>query len=105
MLSALSDDQKRFIAKEIERIHDLLARRTGVLWANVVPDNFMILKCNNEHGLRVVAFEFMSTYEPNFGPEISARGILKRNIGYSHTWLKELGLGDIEVSNDLAKME
>jgi hypothetical protein len=108
LLSALSDDQKRFIAKEVERIHDLLEWWTGLLWANVVPDNFMIVKCNNEHGLRVVAFEFMSTYDPYFGEfeEISPRRILKRNIDYSRTWLKELGLGDnIEVSNDLAKME
>jgi len=105
LLSALSDDQKRFIAKEVERIHDLLECWMGLLWANVVAGNFMIVKCNNEHGLRVVAFEFMAACE-NFGAGISPRRLLKRNIDYSRTWLKELGLGDyIEVSNDIAKME
>ena len=98
MLSVLSEEQKKFISKEVVRTHELL-KSVGLLWTNMERDNFMIVKCNkNVHGIRVVAFEFMAAYfSLNLSPELSPGGIMKRNIAYSRSWLKKFGLLDVEV--------
>ena len=43
MLSALSEEQKRFISKEVGRIHELL-KSVRLVWTNMEPDNFMMVK-------------------------------------------------------------
>jgi hypothetical protein len=99
MLSALSEEQKSFISKQVRRIHELL-KSVRLVWTNMEPDNFMIVNNDDDvHRLRVVAFEFMATYSClNLSPEISLGKIIKRNIVYSHSWLKRLGLMDVEIS-------